>query len=307
VRTDSFARQLVRALTRQTPAFRPTKEADPGFFNELRVALRRSSPSFSPLDAPDAARHVAGAARNDDEDAQERAPHYPPDGGFVPAPPEQPAPKPGDASPVRAAPSASNVPASDSARSPEESELSDVVRRAAAGDSDAWAAIGGRYGSLVRKTIASFRLTGADATNAEQLTWLQLMNNLDQIHHPERLGDWLSTTAARQCLLLLRERRMGRLPERRWQESPAEDTRRSDVGTSAERLQAAFTQLSDHCQQVLLSTLATEDVRDVAASLAMPIGAVGPTRTRCLKQLRALVNAEGDELQVTSEDPDRQP
>ena len=170
-----------------------------------------------------------------------------------------------------------------------------VVRRAAAGDPDAWAAILERYGPLVRRTIA-FRLTGADATKVEQLTWLQLRNNLGQVLHPERLGDWLSTTVFRENLRLH--------PEHKWQEFSAEDTY---VGASGEMLQAAFMQLSDRCQQVLLSTLVLEKYWDVAVMLDIPIGAVRTTRARCLKQLRALVKADSDELQITSEDPGHQP
>ena len=39
-----------------------------------------------------------------------------------------------------------------------------------------------------------------------QTTWLRLVENLDRIKDPERLGAWLATTARRECLRHIRLR-----------------------------------------------------------------------------------------------------
>ncbi len=38
------------------------------------------------------------------------------------------------------------------------------------------------------------------------MTWLRLVENLDRITEPSRLGAWLTTTAKRECLRLIRRR-----------------------------------------------------------------------------------------------------
>jgi hypothetical protein len=60
----------------------------------------------------------------------------------------------------------------------------------------------------------------------------------------------------------------------------------------------AFTRLSDWCQQVLRALiLDAEDgppsYRLVAAQLQTPVGGLGPTRARCLSQLRKLLDSSG--------------
>jgi DNA-directed RNA polymerase specialized sigma24 family protein len=50
----------------------------------------------------------------------------------------------------------------------------------------------------------------------------------------------------------------------------------------------AFRRISDRCQSLLRLLAAPEELsyEEIAAALEMPIGAIGPTRARCLDQLR---------------------
>jgi DNA-directed RNA polymerase specialized sigma24 family protein len=59
-----------------------------------------------------------------------------------------------------------------------------------------------------------------------------------------------------------------------------------------------FQQLSDMCQRVLRALIVeAEDgppsYRAVAAKLGMRVGSLGPTRARCLEQLRKLLDSSG--------------
>ncbi len=78
--------------------------------------------------------------------------------------------------------------------------------RASEGDMATWEELVRRYNRLVRSTVASFRLQGADAEDAVQNTWLRVVERMDTIRDPERLGGWLATTASRECLALIRRR-----------------------------------------------------------------------------------------------------
>ena len=61
-----------------------------------------------------------------------------------------------------------------------------------------------------------------------------------------------------------------------------------------EALSAAFRSLPSRCQQVLrlLMNDPAPSYVEVAAALDMPIGSIGPTRQRCLDQLRRVVAAD---------------
>jgi RNA polymerase sigma factor (sigma-70 family) len=82
----------------------------------------------------------------------------------------------------------------------------DLLLRIGKGDPATWEEIVRRYGKIVSVTVRSFRLQDADALDAVQMTWLRLAENAHQVQLPERLGGWLTTTARRECLGILRHR-----------------------------------------------------------------------------------------------------
>ena len=172
--------------------------------------------------------------------------------------------------------------------------LEDLVRGAAAGDQAAWNELVERFQGLVWATARSYRLSRADAADVAQTTWLRLVENLDRIREPERLAGWLATTARREALRHLRlHGRELASDEADLFESPVDDP--LEVALLAEErdtaLWRAFAQLSERCQ-TLLRLLVSEDepsYEAISAALDMPIGAIGPTRMRCLDKLRSFV------------------
>jgi RNA polymerase sigma factor (sigma-70 family) len=168
-------------------------------------------------------------------------------------------------------------------------ELAELVRAAGDGDQAAWNSIVERYGGLVWATVRAHRLNAVDGAEVVQTTWLRLVEHLDRIRNPERLGGWLATTARNECLRQIRHSA---------REVPSElaDLERGDSGTldhdllTAERDRAfwkAFTDLGERCQALLRVLMAETEpsYQEVSAALDMPIGAIGPTRRRCLERL----------------------
>src|SRR4051794_25415750 len=86
----------------------------------------------------------------------------------------------------------------------ERMNLDELVQAAVAGDQAAWNELVERFQGLVWATSRSYRLSRADAADVAQTTWLRLVENLNRIHDPERLGAWLATTARRECLRHIR-------------------------------------------------------------------------------------------------------
>jgi RNA polymerase sigma factor (sigma-70 family) len=180
------------------------------------------------------------------------------------------------------------------------SEVAGCVRRAAAGDKDAWDAIIESFSGLVWTVANGHRLGPADTAEVMQTTWLRLLENLDRIREPERLGGWLATTSRRESLRMLRLR--GReLP------TEDEDSMGAAVGSAASpeqivldsdrdrRLWSAFARLNNRCQQLLhLVIVVQPPYAEISAAMDMPIGSIGPTRQRCLERLRRLLGAGPD-------------
>ena len=83
-------------------------------------------------------------------------------------------------------------------------ELAELVHAAGEGDQAAWNSIVERFGGLVWATVRAHRLNAVNGAEVVQTTWLRLVEHLDRIRDPERLGGWLATTARNECLRQIR-------------------------------------------------------------------------------------------------------
>jgi RNA polymerase sigma factor (sigma-70 family) len=134
-----------------------------------------------------------------------------------------------------------------------------------------------------------------------QTTWLRLVENLDRIKDPERLGAWLATTVRHECLRQIRLR--GReLPteEDSVFDAPREEPVEAGLLTRErdEALRRALTTIGERCQALLrlLSAIDPPSYEEIGAALEMPVGAIGPTRARCLEKLRRSPELAGFQL-----------
>jgi RNA polymerase sigma factor (sigma-70 family) len=176
------------------------------------------------------------------------------------------------------------------------------VRAAAAGDAGAWEKIVDRYAGLVWSICRAQRMTEDDTADAVQMTWLRLMENLERIRDPRRLAGWLATTCRRECQALLRRSRSSIAVEEDHMDRLLGGTGSADqpilVAEQYAALWQAFQRLSEWCQRVLRALVVdAEDgppsYRLIASQLRTPVGSLGPTRARCLGQLRKLLDSGG--------------
>lgn len=184
----------------------------------------------------------------------------------------------------------------------------DLVRRALAGDARAWELIVERHQSLLWWMARQFRLGTEDAADVVQLTWLRCLEHLHQLTDETALGSWLVTICRRECCRLVSRRGaevlLGELEEPRatspdWfvagAPDPCEVVSRADEHS---RLRVAIENLPPRPRSVLTALLAgeSEGYAEIARQLGVPIGSLGPTRSRALARLRAdpgLVLADG--------------
>ncbi len=175
--------------------------------------------------------------------------------------------------------------------------LDELVAAAAAGDQKAWNAIVARFERLVWATVRVHRLTADDAADVAQTTWLRLVEHLDRIREPERLAGWIAATARHECLrqIKLRARELPTDSAEAF-EAPTEGAAELKVIADERNagLWRSFAKLSERCQALLRLLVSSDEpsYEAIGAALEMPIGAIGPTRARCLEKLRAFANVD---------------
>lgn len=177
-------------------------------------------------------------------------------------------------------------------------QVAGLVESAASGNQRAWDALVREFGGLVWAVARAHRLGDGDAADVAQATWLRLFEHLHRLNDPTRVGAWLSTTARRECLRVLRdnERRVPFGDDRPEPESP--EISPDDALLISERdhaLWRSFSRLraSDQALLRLLMADPRPPYEEISAALDMPIGSIGPTRQRALERLRRELDSQG--------------
>ena len=176
----------------------------------------------------------------------------------------------------------------------DDSVVIDLVASARDGDAQAWGALVERYAPLIWSICRKYRLDRADADDVSQSVWLHLVDHLGKIREPAALAGWLATTTRRECGRLVRTARRPHTVVYALDPENMADAH-SDVAEqevlAAERhaaLREAFAALHPDAQQLIILLAADPPVpyAEISATLAMPIGSIGPTRSRCLDRIR---------------------
>ncbi|HKA98935.1 MAG TPA: sigma-70 family RNA polymerase sigma factor [Streptosporangiaceae bacterium] len=181
-----------------------------------------------------------------------------------------------------------------------------LVKAAAGGDATAWRALVENFSSLIWSIARGHRLGSADAADVFQTVWLRLAEHLSRIENPDHVGAWLATTAKRESLRVARSgARTVPMDDKALADlTPAGEPSPEQVVLRAEqtrldaqlarRMWGIFGEMSSRCQQLLRVLMATPapSYAQVAAALDLPLGSIGPTRARCLQQLRIRLVSE---------------
>ena len=176
----------------------------------------------------------------------------------------------------------------------DDSFVIDLVTRARDGEIQAWNALVERFDPLIASICRRYRLGRADTDDIRQSVWLHLVDQLDKIRQPAALPGWLATTARRECGRVARAAQgphavIYALDAENLPDAQAEAAEQEVL--AAERhaaLREAFTHLAPDCQRLVAMLTADPPLpyAEISARLAMPVGSIGPTRSRCLDRMR---------------------
>jgi RNA polymerase sigma factor (sigma-70 family) len=180
----------------------------------------------------------------------------------------------------------------------EAAALRQVVERAASGDDGAWRELVTRFDGLVRAVTRAYGLYEADADDVAQVSWLRLVEHVDRVEDPERVGPWLVTTAKRECLRVHRQNARADASDDDLEERPDHAPGHSSPLLRRERaavLRAGVAALRPREARLLRMLFAdpTPSYEEIGRALDMPIGSIGPTRARALRRLADQVQRLG--------------
>jgi RNA polymerase sigma factor (sigma-70 family) len=163
----------------------------------------------------------------------------------------------------------------------------------AALDPTAWQDLVARFGGRMWSVARAYGLSPADAADAVQGAWLRMVESLDTIRDPDAIGAWLIATTRREAARL-RHRRQGELPADVEPADPGEPDPSiavvdADVGREMWR---RLETLGEPCRSLLRLYVLNPDARysQLALRLNIPVGSVGPAKSRCIAKLRALAH-----------------
>lgn len=178
----------------------------------------------------------------------------------------------------------------------------ELLARCRGGSEVAWRQLVDRYRRLVYTVPRQAGFDEHAAADVFQQTFSRLFDHLDRLDQPDRVQAWLVTTARRETLRLLEQRRrrvdlapagdadddaedpLARLPD----PSPLPDDLLADLQLQHHAREAL--ESLDERSRTLLTLLFLQDdppsYDEIAARLGIPVGSIGPTRARALQKLR---------------------
>ena len=169
------------------------------------------------------------------------------------------------------------------------------------GDQLAWERLIRRYQRLIYAIPLRAGLDADHAAEIFQDVFTTLFQKLNDLEQPEKLQAWLVTTTRRKTLLAISKAKV--------QQSHVISDEEPEVSTSIRdeaplpdeqllileeqhRIRMALSSLDDRCKTLLeMLFYASEppSYSEIASSLGLPEGSIGPTRARCLAKLLKLL------------------
>lgn len=164
------------------------------------------------------------------------------------------------------------------------------------GNQRAWDALVRRYGRLVYSVPQRYGLNDSDCDDVFAGVWAAAFRHLGQLRDDTRLSAWLITTAHRESWRVGKKRPGSQDLNDRIADvaSPSDD--QVEQWEQQHMVRQAMHQLGGPCQELLSALFLSPGVPSyeaIAARLKIPVGSIGPTRARCFKKLRKILEDMG--------------
>jgi RNA polymerase sigma factor (sigma-70 family) len=176
--------------------------------------------------------------------------------------------------------------------------VADLVHAAQAGDAAAFSALVGEFQALVRRVAFAVTRNPDDTSDAVQQTWLILLRKIGSIECADALPGWLSTTARREALRLVRERARHQPLDETILDHTADTSdgpeRQAEMLDLVERVDRALLSLPRQRREFLIDLVGHRvPYSEVADRFQFARGSLGPLRARYLRDLSAALEECG--------------
>ena len=175
---------------------------------------------------------------------------------------------------------------------PSDAALVEACRR---GNEAAWETLVRRYQRYVHAIPRRAGLDEDAAADVFQEVFSALIQGLDRLEEPDRLGAWMLTTAKRATWRMLRRRMVARTGPAALDDDaeaiPDSDPLPDSVLLGMEEqvaVRTALGTLDERCRRLMTLLFYTPDppaYGEVARKLGLAEGSIGPIRARCLERL----------------------
>ena len=170
----------------------------------------------------------------------------------------------------------------------------ELIQRAASGDERAWWFLVERYKRLVYSIPSRYRLPEDACDDVFQNVFASVLRALPSVRDAQSFPKWLITTTHRECWRWSRRNPGAAVIDESVagtsDDPPAEA---AEQWETQQKVDNALKKLGGRCER-LLRALFLDPTKPsysaIAERLEIPVGAIGPTRARCLAKLTDLLS-----------------
>ena len=168
---------------------------------------------------------------------------------------------------------------------------SKLVQACLSKDESAWKELVQRYAGLVYSIALRYRMSDS-ADDIVQIVFTIVFRNLKNLRDQKLLVPWLIPITHHECRRFLdRSPYHEELPESLPNSDPSAQEE-VEIWEKRYLVRLAISQLEPRCKELvrtLFLELSPLSYKDVAARLDIPIGSIGPFRSRCLEKLEEIL------------------
>jgi RNA polymerase sigma factor (sigma-70 family) len=146
--------------------------------------------------------------------------------------------------------------------------------------------------------VRAYGVSRPEAEDIVQSTWLAVMGKADSVREPHAVGRWITTVARREAWRVSRRGRRERpsdlsVVDAEFELAP-DPAVEVVLHSSLAQLWRHVAELPERCRRLLRVIAFAErpDYATLSAEMDMPVGAIGPTRGRCLDKLRRSLDGD---------------
>ncbi len=169
-----------------------------------------------------------------------------------------------------------------------------LVQACLEGDRSAWYALVNRYARLVYSIPRRYGFSTQDADDIFQSVFTIVFKQLSHLRNQKLLAAWLITITQRQCQRVYKSTRATLEVPETLADPRTLDADEAKTWELQHLVHEAVLQLGPECQKLVTSLFLdpqSPSYEEIAASLHIPVGSIGPKRARCLKKLEMILEA----------------